>query len=1116
MTIEEVFSKVLEGDMSFEKGIEEIVKITSSGQIANGENSGYILEKTSLLVDFFKSAIGEADMSETPEDILKDLISEGEIDAEGIASYVAQPAGYALKLTLLKKYKDELKIAGDILGEVTDVVDFVGSLNAIFRGKDYATKCEGFIDLIETAYSAVPVLGSIVGIQCAVAKACLSAALAVRDQCDDKGMSKGLLTDFGVGDIFGSVFHDDQVYKDFNAFLKETYSDDYGTEYVEKLYIDKDILTERLGSPYNIANLYTTDLFFMASVAQLYPDRVYFKYDEYIFRHTDVDNMDDLSHEMDEFCDTVLRKYRAIDALNAAMRIDLDNMLDAMEDAFGDVMNGGGSGSPGSGGPGSGGSGSGGSGSGGSGSGGSGSGGSGSGGSGSGGSGSGGSGSGGSGSGGSGSGGSGSGGSGSGGSGSGGSGSGGSGSEDEVPSDDGDPSAFRSKYTGDMGDAESAQVRRVDPLIFDLNNDGIFSTTVEDGVHFDYEADGFKEKTAWMSEGDGMLVRDINGNGTIDNGSELFGDQTLLSNGDVATNGIDALTDLDSNNDSVINADDEFFSELRVWTDTNRDGISQADELHTLAELGIKEISLTNDGTHETDANNNVVSGMLYATYENGETVDVAELDFTKNTVNTTIRTDVVIDDDVMELPEIYGFGEVYTLRQAMSMNDELKTLVKEFIDTKSHFAKMQMMDRILAVWTGSQIYVKNNGIYNASGSGSASNSRGSFIDAGHLEVLEKFYGAKFNGVNGANPNSVAAGILNNLYSELKYHMYANLIFKTEGLRYFDKAEVGFDGKSTSGIVNMELLASIGKYHMLLDAENTKDTVRAMAYCINDTKIYSGKMQISDLLNIFSSNSELFDSVCRGIAGASYETTEDKTNISGDENANYMKGTQESNTLSGGAGNDIFVTTGAESMFYGGAGNDIFVIGKNSGIVTINDTVGSNRLYFDKGITANDLTVSTAYRNDLTINIAGCDTKVVLSNFRYNSNYRKFEMEFSDGTIMSLDDVNSPFRHVVGSAEDDTVYANYYTDMTAYAGDGNDTISGSGGADVYYGEAGNDTLYGYDGADKLYGGAGDDNLQGGAGDDLIVGGVGNYKLYGHDGADVFVIGKNTGTDIIYD
>ena len=128
-------------------------------------------------------------------------------------------------------------------------------------------------------------------------------------------------------------------------------------------------------------------------------------------------------------------------------------------------------------------------------------------------------------------------------------------------------------YGNTFNSAEEAQeYRRVDPLVFDLNRDGVFSTTVEDGVYFDYEADGFKEKTAWMSQGDGMLVRDISGNGMIDNGTELFGDQTLLSNGDVATNGIDALTDLDSNNDSVINSDDEFFSDLRIWADANRDG----------------------------------------------------------------------------------------------------------------------------------------------------------------------------------------------------------------------------------------------------------------------------------------------------------------------------------------------------------------------------------------------------------------------------------------------------------------------------------------------------------------------------------------------------------------
>jgi len=84
-----------------------------------------------------------------------------------------------------------------------------------------------------------------------------------------------------------------------------------------------------------------------------------------------------------------------------------------------------------------------------------------------------------------------------------------------------------------------------------------------------------------------MLVLDRNGNGTIDNGRELFGDSTIKSNGQTAIDGFDALADLDGNHDGIVNSNDAQFSNLRLWRDLNQDGISQTGELFTLASQNI-------------------------------------------------------------------------------------------------------------------------------------------------------------------------------------------------------------------------------------------------------------------------------------------------------------------------------------------------------------------------------------------------------------------------------------------------------------------------------------------------------------------------------------------------
>lgn len=86
----------------------------------------------------------------------------------------------------------------------------------------------------------------------------------------------------------------------------------------------------------------------------------------------------------------------------------------------------------------------------------------------------------------------------------------------------------------------SAETTR-SPLILDLDGNGVETVSVNDGVYFDHDGNGFAEKSGWASENDGILVRDLNNNGQIDGGNELFGDQTLLSDGTKAANGFEAL-----------------------------------------------------------------------------------------------------------------------------------------------------------------------------------------------------------------------------------------------------------------------------------------------------------------------------------------------------------------------------------------------------------------------------------------------------------------------------------------------------------------------------------------------------------------------------------------------
>ena len=120
------------------------------------------------------------------------------------------------------------------------------------------------------------------------------------------------------------------------------------------------------------------------------------------------------------------------------------------------------------------------------------------------------------------------------------------------------------------------------PIVIDLGNNGINLGQAGVGVYFDVNADGVRDHVQWVRRGgdEGFLAIDRSGNGLIDNGAELFGVGTpMILESRNAPNGFVGLAQYDSrqlggNDDGRITEADAIWPQLRVWIDTNADGVS--------------------------------------------------------------------------------------------------------------------------------------------------------------------------------------------------------------------------------------------------------------------------------------------------------------------------------------------------------------------------------------------------------------------------------------------------------------------------------------------------------------------------------------------------------------
>lgn len=136
-----------------------------------------------------------------------------------------------------------------------------------------------------------------------------------------------------------------------------------------------------------------------------------------------------------------------------------------------------------------------------------------------------------------------------------------------------------------LADAGYKDAAYTDPLVLDGTNDGIVLSPPGASPNFDLNGDGASDAVAWPGPTDGMIVRDVDSDGRISSGTELF---SVFGN-----SGQPSLASQDSDGDGILDAKDGNWEQLQIWTDRNRDGYASPGELQSLADAGIVSINLT-------------------------------------------------------------------------------------------------------------------------------------------------------------------------------------------------------------------------------------------------------------------------------------------------------------------------------------------------------------------------------------------------------------------------------------------------------------------------------------------------------------------------------------------
>ena len=497
----------------------------------------------------------------------------------------------------------------------------------------------------------------------------------------------------------------------------------------------------------------------------------------------------------------------------------------------------------------------------------------------------------------------------------------------------------------DLDDDKNNAQKQSCPLTINIDGSGIKTLPLNEGVYFDHQGNGFKIKTGWVAPSSGLLVRDINGNGEIDSGRELFGDNTLLKNGKLAANGFEALKDLNESDDGIFDERSAAYHELHLWFDRNGNGWTGPGELITLSEAGVVSIDLNYSNSDYVDANGNafrqISTGMLYG----GIAVEVVDIWFARDVKDSRAVDWLKVSEEIAVLPQIRGFGTTHSLQQAMMLDGsgQLQALVEQFIAEEDETVRRNLVPQIIHKWTGKTT---------------------------NLAAMEALTGTKYTG--GTTFNAVA--IINRGFDKFAGIIYEVLMSQSHYRYLYDQMIMGGSGDA----IDFSLIADELLRELAADQEAGEKFLVNYMYNLHMLMIINDVNPVTFQDRIVAS----------GVRAAIYVEA---------MNRKPIWAVDGNSKLTGSAVGDIFLVYSGGNTIVGSYGDNIYIFGKDSGANAANDIGGNNTIMLPVN------------RSDFTARPADKDVELIAGNCTITltglTNGASYTIIFADGSTYDLLDL---------------------------------------------------------------------------------------------------------------